>query len=286
LLNFLDIAAAFDAFFIDQFGVLHDSHRPYPGAVDALRALKGRGARIIVLSNSGRSGEENAERMTKLGLPRALYDRLITSGDAARALLHSAQSPLPLTASTHCLTIATAGAGEFAETLGVRATANGEEADLVVISGSQGDRLSLDHYRRLLTPAARRKAPCLCANPDRLMLIGANVAFGAGRIAELYEELGGSVIWVGKPHLPIYQRAAAEIGISDPKRVLCVGDSVEHDIAGAHCFGAPAALVRTGILAEMTGTELAEEFERRGATPEFILRDLSASRPTSGHARS
>jgi len=272
--RFLTIASAFETIFIDQFGVLHDGHRPYPGAKEALRALKERGTRVVVLSNSGRSGRDNARRLSSFGFAPAFYDRLVTSGDAAEALLKGEHSPLPLSATTRCLTLASDDNFEFAEALGVRATKNGKDADLVVIAGSQGDRLPLETYCRILEPAAARKAPCLCANPDKLMLTATGVAFGAGRIAELYEKLGGSVIWVGKPYLPIYRTAANLVGVTDPGRVLCVGDSVEHDIVGAHRFGAAAALMRTGILSELTDDELAIEFDMHGAKPEFILKDL------------
>lgn len=272
--SFLSIAAAFDAVFMDQYGVLHDGRRPYPGVEEALRRLKEGNVKVVILSNSGRSGEDNAERMKKLGVDRELYDHFLTSGDVARRLLKSEQSPVKLTAAMRCLTIATAGAAEFAEVIGVRSTSSGSEADLIVISGSQGDRFSMDHYSRILAPAATRKVPCLCANPDKFMLIGPSVAFGAGRIAELYEELGGSVLWVGKPYLPIYRAAAEMIGVANPQRILCVGDSVEHDVVGAHRFGALAVLVRTGILASLSEEELTSEFEKYQTTPEFIVRDL------------
>ncbi|HLJ72586.1 MAG TPA: TIGR01459 family HAD-type hydrolase [Roseiarcus sp.] len=272
--RFLSIAAKFDGVFMDQYGVLHDGSRVYPGAEEALRGLKSLGVKVAILSNSGRSGEENAQRMAKLGVGPDLYDRFVTSGDAAEALLKGEESPAPLTESTRCLALSSDGGPDFAQALGVRSVRDGGEADLVVISGSQGDRFSLDHYRRILAPAAARKVPCLCANPDRFMLTGAGVAFGAGRIAELYEELGGSVIWVGKPYLPIYRTAAALIGVADPARLLCVGDSVEHDVVGAHRFGAAALLVRTGILAQFDERALAAEFEKHQATPEYILADL------------
>lgn len=272
--RFLSIAAKFDGVFMDQYGVLHDGSRLYLGVEEALRGLRARGVKVAILSNSGRSGEENALRLAKLGLGPDLYDRFVTSGDAAEALLKGEDSPAPLAAATRCLALSSDGGPDFAQALGVRSVPDGYEADLVVISGSQGDRHSLDHYRRLLAPAAARKVPCLCANPDRLMLTGAGVAFGAGRIAELYEELGGSVIWVGKPYLPIYRAAAAQIGIADPARLLCVGDSVEHDVVGAHRFGAAALLVRTGILAELDERELAAEFEKHQATPDYIVADL------------
>lgn len=52
-----------------------------------------------------------------------------------------------------------------------------------------------------------------------------------GAIAALYEELGGKVTWVGKPYPRIYAEAARLIG--NPRPILCIGDSAEHDVAGA-----------------------------------------------------
>src|ERR1035437_9651904 len=57
---FAPIAARFDFVFIDQYGVLHDGQPPYPGAIEALATLKAREARVVILSNSGRSAAYNA----------------------------------------------------------------------------------------------------------------------------------------------------------------------------------------------------------------------------------
>ena len=89
LSRFVAIASSFKAVFFDQYGVLHDGRNPYPGARDALAALKSRGVKIVVLSNSGRTGAANAERMTTLGFEPELYDFLVTSGDVARTLLEA-----------------------------------------------------------------------------------------------------------------------------------------------------------------------------------------------------
>ena len=74
LSRFVVIASSFKAVFFDQYGVLHDGRNPYPGARDALAALKSRGVKIVVLSNSGRTGAANAARMAALGFELELYD--------------------------------------------------------------------------------------------------------------------------------------------------------------------------------------------------------------------
>ena len=146
----------------------------------------------------------------------------------------------------------------------------------MIIAGSQADRVSLDDYRKLLAPAAERGAPCVCFNPDRVMLTATGAAPGAGRIAEIYQELGGEVTWIGKPFPEIYRAAAGLAGVEHPRDILCVGDSVEHDVAGANGFGAFAALVRTGVLAALTREELAAEIGRRRAVPDYVVESLAS----------
>jgi HAD superfamily hydrolase (TIGR01459 family) len=214
-------------------------------------------------------------RLKTLGFEPKLYDFLVTSGDVARALLKRGLFPALLAPGGRCFVISTGGDDEFASELGMVRTAHSDEADLVVIAGSQADKVWLDDYRTSLAPAAQRGTPCICVNPDKLMLTASGNAPGAGRIAEIYEELGGTVTWVGKPFPEIY-RAAAELSqVQNPCDILCVGDSVEQDIAGAKRFGAFAALVRTGILAGLSDKELAAEIGRRGVTHDFVIENLA-----------
>lgn len=195
--RFVAIASSFEAVFFDQYGVLHDGRNPYPGAKDSLVGLKSRGIKIVVLSNSERTGAANAARLAILGFEPELYDFVVTSGDVARALLRRGRFPALLAAGARCFIISTSGDDEFASALDMGRTANSDEADLVVIAGSQADKVSLDEYRALLAPAAQRGTRCICVNPDKLMLTASGSAPGAGRIAEIYEELGGDVTWVG-----------------------------------------------------------------------------------------
>jgi HAD superfamily hydrolase (TIGR01459 family) len=267
-------SAAFRFLFIDQYGVLHDGRRPYPGVVEALQELKARGARVVILSNSGRSGEVNAQRMETLGIPHGLYDHFLTSGDVARAALLDGELPIALGPATRCMTVSSSGEHDLADELGFTIVHDGAQADLLIVSGSQGDRVSLAEYGRRIEPAARRHAPCLCTNPDKLMLISGETHPGAGAIAALYEEFGGVVSWIGKPYPGIYAAAARLVGSPEPHEVLCIGDSVEHDIVGARRFGAAAALVRTGVLADLSESELAAECARHGVAPDLILAGL------------
>ncbi len=106
------------------------------------------------------------------------------------------------------------------------------------------------------------------------MLSAGGVHPGAGTIADLYQKLGGSVTWIGKPYPDIYVAAARLVGAPSPDEVLCVGDSIEHDVVGARRFGAFAALLRTGVLSSLSEGELAAECARHMVTPDIVLRSL------------
>jgi HAD superfamily hydrolase (TIGR01459 family) len=267
-----DLAARFDVFVLDQFGVLHDGVQPYAGAGEALLRLKAAGKRILLLSNSGKRSAPNEARLVKLGFQPGGWDHFLSSGETAwRTLQHSLRDR----AGLRCLLISRDGDRSAVEGLPLALTENGAEADIVLLSASEGDRYDLDHYRHLLAPAAARGVECLCTNPDKIMLTAAGRCFGAGRIADLYAEMGGPVTWIGKPFADIYDAALDMLGNPDPADVVCVGDSIEHDIAGGRSAGLATVLVATGILEQSSETEREALFAEYGARPDFLLRTFA-----------
>jgi HAD superfamily hydrolase (TIGR01459 family) len=265
------IAEDYDLFLIDQFGVLHDGHTPYDGAIQTLEHLKSAGKKVILLSNSGKRSAPNATRLRRLGFTEDLYDLVVTSGEVAWQQLSSEDEKLR---RRRCLLLSRGGDLSAIEGLGLQTVDDGADADLVLISGSEGDEVALDDYARRLRPAAERNVICLCTNPDKIMITPTGLSYGAGRIAELYESLGGTVRWIGKPWPAIYRFALERSGNPAPERVIGIGDSVEHDIAGAKGTGAATLLIRGGILAEANDTELSDLFKQHGATPDFLLQSL------------
>jgi HAD superfamily hydrolase (TIGR01459 family) len=266
------LAERFDILVLDQFGVLHDGSTPYPGAVEALTRLKAAGKRILLLSNSGKRSAPNEARLVTLGFQPGSWDHFLSSGETAWLSL---QRSLRDRAGLRCLLISRDGDRSAIEGLPVTLTQSSTDADIVLLSASEGDRYDLDHYRRLLAPAAARGIECLCTNPDKVMLTAAGHRFGAGRIADLYAEMGGPVTWIGKPFAEIYAAALAMLGNPDPADVVCVGDSIEHDIAGGQGAGLATALVTTGILEQASDAERAKLFAGHGATPDFLLRTFA-----------
>ncbi len=262
----------YDAFLIDQFGTLHDGITLYPGALAGLLALRAAGKQVALLSNSGRRAAPNVARLTRMGIPPDAYGAFITSAEAAAALLARGEIAAARGARA-CFALERYGDGSLLPSLGLE-VASAERADLLLISGSEADSRPMAYYTGILAPLAQRGVPGICISPDRIMLTPAGHVFGAGQIAEAYEAMGGHVTWIGKPYPAIFHAALTALGNPDPARVAVIGDSVEHDIAGAHTAGCAGWLLRDGIIAGWDNAAIAEECARVGATPAGMLTAL------------
>ena len=128
-----------------------------------------------------------------------------------------------------------------------------EAAEVVVCSGLTDDTTETpDDYVALFAPLAARGVPMICANPDIKVERGSTLVWCAGGLAARYAEMGGSVTYAGKPHLPIYARAFQHIDRLKnhhvPKdRILAIGDGVNTDIKGAAAAGLRALFISSGV---------------------------------------
>ena len=246
-----EIAERYDAFVIDQFGVLHDGAATYPGAVGALEMLREAGKRIALVSNSGKRSTPNVERLARLGIGAHLFDAFVSSGEVAHAMI--AGGEVAVERGARVMVVARGDGAAALDGLGLVPTDDAARADLVVIAGSEAERVPIETTAAALEPAARRGVRALCTNPDLHMLAAGGIHPGAGAIARRYEAAGGPVTWIGKPHAAIYEHAARALGGLDWSRTLGIGDSAEHDVAGVKGMGGDALLVETGVAGEGDG---------------------------------
>lgn len=248
-----ELAARYEGFLIDQWGVLHDGGEALPGAIDCLARLRAAGKRVVILSNSGRSGDGNARSMLRFGIEPRLYDAVVTAGDAAREAFRSRSDRFHRALGRRALVVAreeevALAAGEF----GVTPVHDVAAADLVLVLSLPDDRRSVRDYEPLLAAARARDLPLVCANPDVVVVQPGAVVDAPGALARRYEAMGGQVRYHGKPHPGIYALAMARLGV-DARRAVAVGDSMAHDVVGAHGAGIASVLVAGGIHREALG---------------------------------
>ena len=82
------VARDYDAFLLDQFGVLHDGVNAYDGALKCVEELRAIGP-LYVVSNSSRKSSGTMEKLAKMGFARAAFAGAKTSGDCAAAFIHA-----------------------------------------------------------------------------------------------------------------------------------------------------------------------------------------------------
>jgi HAD superfamily hydrolase (TIGR01459 family) len=241
------IAADFDGYLVDQWGVLHDGATAYPGARQCFERLAALGKRVVVLSNSGRRAAANAALMAAIGFPESSYTALVTSGEVVWQAFRDRAEPYFAGLGRRCLLFSRRGDRSILAGLDLEPVAAAGEADFILVSGSEAPEKTLADYEPFLEAGARRGLPLVCANADLVRVSPEGLLLGPGSIARRYEELGGRVRWIGKPQPEIYAAALAALGGLPPGRVAAVGDSLEHDIGGGRAAGLATVLVAGGI---------------------------------------
>jgi HAD superfamily hydrolase (TIGR01459 family) len=278
--HFAGIARNYDVVLSDVWGVVHNGVAAAPEACDALARFRRQRGVVVLITNAPRPGDIVARcTLDRLGVSREAYDGIVSSGDV-----------------THALIAARAGLRVFhigpPRDLGLfdgldapRATL--ETADYAVCSGLSDDTVETPQdYHELIERMRRRGLPMICANPDIVVERGDELVYCAGAIADLYAAAGGSVIYAGKPHRPIYDQAlqlAEKAGGRSPQhhRILAIGDSVRTDLKGAAAFGIDCLFVTAGIHAEELGARdnpdadaLAKIFAAAGLFPKAVMQRL------------
>jgi len=241
-----ELADRYDHFLVDQWGVLHDGHTPYPGTVECLKRLRAAGKQVVLLSNSGKRTWVNRERLHDMGFDESLFDHVVTSGEATWRALSDRTDPFFRDLGQRCVLWSRYGDRSLLQELDLMVVGV-EHADFLLLGGTE-DKARIEDFTTALEVAAARDLPMVCANPD-IVAVHPNQAFGIapGAVARHYEELGGRVLYVGKPHRPIYALCLEAFGNPAPGDIIAIGDSVQHDIAGGIGVGMDTALNMAGI---------------------------------------
>jgi len=71
----------------DVWGVVHNGVAAFEPACTALARFREAGGSVVLLTNAPRPSGPIYEQLDDLGVPRAAYDTIVTSGDATRAYL-------------------------------------------------------------------------------------------------------------------------------------------------------------------------------------------------------
>jgi HAD superfamily hydrolase (TIGR01459 family) len=276
-----DFLAGYDVLLCDVWGVLHDGRVAYASANDSLPRYRARGGKVVLVSNAPMTGVAIAKLLGEKGVQRDCWDAIVGSGDIA---------------------IAHIAAEKYAAVYGIGPRPRDNSffdavpklvdelaaADAIACTGLLHEHTeTAEDYRPLLEKALARNLPFVCVNPDLAVHVGADLLPCAGAIAALYESMGGTVFWCGKPHPSAYAmglQVAEKLcgGAVDLKRVLGIGDAIRTDLASAAGAGVDALFIAQGlhrdeviVAGKVDPERLSEILTRNNAAPKATMVGLS-----------
>ena len=267
LIGFAPLAARYDGFVLDLWGVIHDGVNAFPHAVDCLARLRDAGKRTLLLSNVPRPNDAAQALMQRMGIPNDLYTDILTSGEAVRRALIDPPDLWWAKLGPRLFHLGPERDRGVFDGLAIEEAAHPAEASFVLNTGPDDHRnpTELGEFEPVLLECARHRLPMICANPDLVVIRGGARVLCAGALAQRYRELDGDVRSIGKPDAAIYQPVLERLGLP-PDRVLAVGDALHTDIAGAAGVEIDACWVLGGIHAEaLSAAEERYDLERAEA---------------------
>ena len=229
-----DIVQSYDTYVIDLWGVMHNGIILNESAINVVENLSTLGKKIVFLSNAPRPSEKVKNFLIKMRMEERFLKHIVTSGEAAMHAINQNKY------------------GKFFYHLGpsrdesiftkVKNNKSSlEKSDFILCTGlldSYGE--NLDQYKILLKDSVKKKL--ICTNPDLIVHRGTIKEFCAGKIAEIFESLGGQVVYFGKPHKEIYK-----LCFEKKEKVLAIGDNLRTDIKGANNLNKDCLFISNGV---------------------------------------
>ncbi|MBV9062268.1 MAG: TIGR01459 family HAD-type hydrolase, partial [Alphaproteobacteria bacterium] len=264
-----EIAIQYDALFCDVWGVLHNGRTPYLQAADALYRFQAERGPVILLTNAPRPIADVERMFRRLGVPLDCYGAILSSGALAQDDI--AQRIRAARRTVRVFHLGPDRDGGILAGLDVEQT-DVSKADIVLCTGLFDDETeTAENYTSCFEEMKSRELTMLCANPDLIVQRGDRLIWCAGALAEAYEKLGGTVVYYGKPHQPIYDsalRLASRLAAREIRRPLAIGDGADTDVKGANAAGIDALFIAQGVHAAHLGKLTAEGLGQLFVVPE------------------
>lgn len=260
----LEVAAEFDGFLFDSFGVLNVGEIAIPGAAACLETLRATGKRIRVLTNAASyTGDAALQKYRRMDLD-IRRDEIVSSRDVTFAHLESVAPGLSWGAIA-------AEDDDFADAPSLRihdALATGQSWDaaegVLFLSSARWTPARQD---QLVDALLHRPRPVVIGNPDLVAPREGGLSVEPGFWAHDLQDRTGIVPRLfGKPYPEAFRIALAGMG---PGRYAMIGDTLHTDILGGQAVGLSTILVTDhGLFA---GQDTAPFIAQSGIVPDIAL---------------
>ena len=229
-----EIYKNYDTFVIDLWGVMHNGVILNSKAIEAVDFLNKNSKKIVFLSNAPRPSSNVINFLLKMNMDKKYLSNVMTSGEAA---MHAINQNKFGKTFFHL--------GPHRDTSLFEKQKDNkteiEKCDFILCTGLfDKHEEDLNYYKKFLQKQISKKL--VCTNPDLTVHRGNVEELCAGSIAKVFEELGGKVIYYGKPHKEVYSKC-----FNKNEKVLAIGDNLRTDIKGANNLSIDCLFITEGV---------------------------------------
>ena len=229
-----EVYKKYDTFVIDLWGVMHNGVILNLKAVEAVDQLKNNSKKVVFLSNAPRPSSKVINFLLKMNLDKKHLSNVMTSGEAAMHAINQNKF-----GKTFFHLGPPRDTSLFEKQKDNKTEI--EKCDYILCTGLFDDyEDDLNYYRKILKKQISKKL--VCTNPDLTVHRGNVEELCAGSVAKVFEELGGEVIYYGKPHKEIYSSC-----FDRNEKVLAIGDNLRTDIKGANNLNIDSIFITEGV---------------------------------------
>ncbi len=228
-----DIYENYDTFVIDLWGVVHNGMILNPKAIEVIKQLENNSKKIVFLSNAPRPSSKVINFLLKMKMNKKYLSNVMTSGEAAMYAINKNQFGKSF---FHLGPPRDTSVFEKVKDNQVDL----DSCDFILCTGLFDDHDDLEYYRNYLKKHVSKKL--VCTNPDLTVHRGNIEELCAGSIAKVFEELGGEVVYFGKPHKEVYKFC-----FNSNEKVLAIGDNLRTDIKGANNLNIDSIFITDGV---------------------------------------
>ena len=229
-----DIYKNYDTFVIDLWGVMHNGMALNQKAIEAIKQLKNQSKKIVFLSNAPRPSSKVINFLLKMNMDSKYLSNVMTSGEAAMHAINKNQF------GKNFFHLGPPRDTSVFEKVKENKT-DIESCDFILCTGLFDEyKKDLEFYKKLLKRYVSKKL--VCTNPDLTVHKGNIEELCAGSVAKIFEELGGEVVYFGKPYKEVYRMC-----FNSNEKVLAVGDNLRTDIKGANNLKIDCIFISNGV---------------------------------------
>ena len=258
-----EIFHSYDTYIIDLWGVMHNGISLNSKAIQAVENLSKKSKKIVFLSNAPRPSSKVIEFLKRMKMDEKFLSKVITSGEAAMHAINENKF------GKKFYHLGPSRDNSIFEKVLENKTSL-DRCEFILCTGLfDNHEEDLEHYKDLLKDHTSKKL--ICTNPDLIVHRGETEELCAGAVAKTFENLGGQVIYYGKPYKEIYQ-----LCFEKEERVLAIGDNLRTDIKGANNINVDSLFIYNGVHRnEMTDTkELPVLLKRYNVKINFFQKEL------------